>query len=361
MSDTQAVIERERSLSTFVGAASFGGAAIFIGSQVISRTSDASTAETSAESLALFQDDKGLLIGSQVAGSLAWFLFAAVLYLLFRSIEARSSQLNSSLIGLSILGPVMFAAASILSIFGLSSASDDFLAQDAPVVGGQKQLKAFEGVVAENPDSIDRVLILNDNNILEFITDGGAIESIQLADDAERERLETLVDDADIDLDDRDEGVAGELAASESLIETSSYALAQFMLLGAGLATVIILFYISRYAMRTGLLTTFAGTFGMAAAFGLILIPPLGPLLPFLWVNFVGLAWTGLGPIDQPPAWRSGKAEPWKPEHAEDADTRSEDDEEELADMDEFGGDSEGSDRPGRRDNRKKRKRKKRK
>ena len=75
------------------------------------------------------------------------------------------------------------------------------------------------------------------------------------------------------------------------------------------LAVVAGLFLVSLNAMRIGLLTRFLGILGIVGAI-LMIIPliPL-PLLQSFWLMAVGLMLLGVTAV--PPAWRTGKAEPW--------------------------------------------------
>jgi hypothetical protein len=74
------------------------------------------------------------------------------------------------------------------------------------------------------------------------------------------------------------------------------------------LAVVAGLFLVSLNAMRVGLLTRFLGILGVVAA--VLMIIPLVPLpiVQTFWILAVGVMLLGAG---LPPAWRSGRAEPW--------------------------------------------------
>jgi hypothetical protein len=76
------------------------------------------------------------------------------------------------------------------------------------------------------------------------------------------------------------------------------------------LAVVAGLFLVSLNAMRVGLQTRFLGILGVIGAVLLILpLMPLPVVLSF-WSIAVGLMLLGVGTM--PPAWRTGKAEPWQ-------------------------------------------------
>jgi hypothetical protein len=93
---------------------------------------------------------------------------------------------------------------------------------------------------------------------------------------------------------------------SSSLLVT-----AQFVGLAGQLALATGLVLISLNAMRAGLLTRFLGILGIIT--GALVIIPLGPVpvVQAFWLAALGLLILGRIPGGIPPAWRTGKAEPW--------------------------------------------------
>jgi hypothetical protein len=63
-------------------------------------------------------------------------------------------------------------------------------------------------------------------------------------------------------------------------------------------------------AMRAGLLSRFMGILGMIVGFLLILPLAVVPVQP-LWLVALGVLFWGWWPGGVPPAWRTGRAEPW--------------------------------------------------
>jgi len=120
--------------------------------------------------------------------------------------------------------------------------------------------------------------------------------------------------------------------------------------------------YSSLWGMRTGLITRFWGTLGMAFGVAFLLTfalqTPIGFFGVLFWVVHVAMVangrWMG-GPL---PAWEQGKAVPWPDPKA----PPPEPEPEELADPEDFEGTATEvpSERPARRDNKRKRKRKQR-
>jgi hypothetical protein len=69
--------------------------------------------------------------------------------------------------------------------------------------------------------------------------------------------------------------------------------------------------FVALNAMRTGLLTRFMGILGVII--GVLVVIPLGPLpvVQFFWLVTLGVLLLGFWPAGLPPAWRSGRSEPW--------------------------------------------------
>jgi hypothetical protein len=86
---------------------------------------------------------------------------------------------------------------------------------------------------------------------------------------------------------------------------------AQFIGLAAQLLLATGLVLVSLNAMRVGLLTRFLGILGIIT--GALVIIPLGPVpvVQAFWLFALGLVILGRAPGGMPPAWRTGKAEPW--------------------------------------------------
>jgi small-conductance mechanosensitive channel len=98
-------------------------------------------------------------------------------------------------------------------------------------------------------------------------------------------------------------------AASNALADASLTPIATILTLGGGLLLAIALFYTSLWAMRTGLLSRFWGSLGMALGIAIL----LGFIvLAVVWFLYLGLLYLGLLPGGKPPAWEEGEAVPWE-------------------------------------------------
>jgi MFS family permease len=156
------------------------------------------------------------------------------------------------------------------------------------------------------------------------------------------------------------EGDEGETRAEDLISESGLYGVAGFLGIAGLFALAVGTFYASTHALRTGLLTRFWATLGMALSVMAILTPifgPIGLIGLFLWTLLLGLQMSGRWPGGLPPAWDAGEAIPWpQPGQAPPPGPA-----EEPASPEDFEGSAtevEESERPGRRDNRRKRKRK---
>jgi hypothetical protein len=82
--------------------------------------------------------------------------------------------------------------------------------------------------------------------------------------------------------------------------------------LPGALCLALALVFIGLNAMRTGLLTRFMGVLGIIT--GVLQILPFGGPLPVVqcfWLVMLAVLFAGQWPGGVPPAWRTGKAEPW--------------------------------------------------
>jgi len=148
--------------------------------------------------------------------------------------------------------------------------------------------------------------------------------------------------------------------AQDIYLDQSSANIASGLRFAGQLGLTFIIAYTSLYAMRTGLMTRFWGTLGMALGVGVLLIGPPALLGFFLAISLmVARFWPG----GLPPAWDEGREMPW-PKPGEQPAPAPGDEGEELADPEDFEGTATevepAAERPARRDNKRKRKRKQR-
>jgi MFS family permease len=109
------------------------------------------------------------------------------------------------------------------------------------------------------------------------------------------------------------ENVGDIYTLSSNLVEDSGLQQAALILeqIG-GLAFIFAMVYVPLWAVRTGLLTRFHGTLGMALGASFILPPLTQITLPatLAWFMYFGLLLAGRTPRGRPPAWDTGEATP---------------------------------------------------
>jgi hypothetical protein len=179
---------------------------------------------------------------SSILQAIGVALLALPLYYLFRAARARSQTMRGQLVGVVVAAPLFLAVLAILSGISTIHAASDFVSNSVPRLVGH-------GVSLTS----DRA-----NNL-----------------------------------------------ASDAISEAPLRPLATGFGLGGEIGFVVAMFYTSLHAMRTGLLTRFWGSLGMA----------LGAV-SFIFFQFALLWFVYLGILllrrdSQPPAWAAGEAIPW--------------------------------------------------
>jgi hypothetical protein len=181
---------------------------------------------------------------SSILQALGVGLLAAPLYYLFRAANARSETMRGQLVGVVIAAPLFLAVLAILSGLSNLQAASDFVSDEVP----------------------------------RLMAKGVALGS---------DRANDL--------------------ASDTMGDASLRPLAAGFGIGGQIGFVVAMFYTALHAMRTGLLTRFWGSLGMAlGAVSFIFFQ-----FTLLWFVYLGLLFAGLVPGGKPPAWQSGEAEPW--------------------------------------------------
>jgi hypothetical protein len=108
---------------------------------------------------------------------------------------------------------------------------------------------------------------------------------------------------------------ASDVATNSLLITANMISLLAQLALAAGVLLV------SLNAMRVGLLTRFLGVLGMICGGLAVLSQFVFAFVSTFWLVAIGLVFLGVPQSGVPPAWRTGKAEPW-PSQREVAESR---------------------------------------
>jgi hypothetical protein len=100
---------------------------------------------------------------------------------------------------------------------------------------------------------------------------------------------------------------------ANALLSGAGLAVLQYAGLIGSLLLAIAFVLVALNAMRVGLLTRFMGYLGMAAAAASLLLIGSAPalLIEVFWLLAVAYLLSGRWPSGDPPAWRTGQAEPW--------------------------------------------------
>jgi hypothetical protein len=215
-----------------------------------------------------------------VAGALnavGFSLLLAPLLYLFRAVEGRSQRVKSGLVGLVIIAPLCLGVSGALLTIGTNQAATHF-------VDGNAKPKLTSGEARKECASE-----LKEQGAKEFGEEFEASKGTTSLQACQSQKLQ----------EDR---------ASQAINDTSMVQVAQEVGLVGGLALVVALFYTCLWAMRTGLLSRFWGSLGMALG-----IATLIGLTPFtlIWFFYFGLLAGGWLPGGRPPAWEAGESVPW--------------------------------------------------
>jgi hypothetical protein len=197
---------------------------------------------------------------SSALQALGLVLAVAPLVYLFRAAQARSVRIRGQLIGLIVAAPLFLATASVLNAVATNDAASDFVAgratTDLTIQKATEQCRS------------DRQ------------SDGASCATTKVADDR----------------------------AQNAVKSASAQGLATGFGLAGRLGLAFALGYCSLWGMRTGLLTRFWGSLGIALGVAALLL-----LIQFtlIWFLYFGLLAAGWLPRGRPPAWAAGEAIPW--------------------------------------------------
>jgi hypothetical protein len=147
--------------------------------------------------------------------------------------------------------------------------------------------------------------------------------------------------------------------AEDLIRDQTTFGIAQGLSFAGVIGFVFGVIYTALWAMRTGLVTRFFGTLGMALGASVVLLAQAFSLLALMmWLVWLGAIFVDKVPRGRPPAWDAGEAVPW-PKPGEEAPARSEDPEVVEGQATELAADAENPNLA-RRERAKRRKRKRR-
>jgi hypothetical protein len=301
----QQVIERERRWAVPAALSAFGAAILAFASLPVQKGAFDGTG--AAEQLRSVDAHSGSVILASVLTALALLLFIGPLLYLFLAAKARSPAVRGAFVGFIFLGPVLFAAQYIASGFTTSDLASEFVAKQGELHSQASSLGQFSKDVTNNPESFDQITFYPDENGLDATLTDGTVYSLDYPQDREQ-KLEDAVDRAGIINEEDTSGRPGDDLAQKLSDDSSGRSVAASLLLPALLGLITAVVYTCLHAMRTGLLTRFMGTLGMAIGVSVVLVA-LFPLL--LYTVALGVLFLGRMPGGRPPAWAAGEAVPW--------------------------------------------------
>lgn len=270
----QEILARERSWSLPVALMTFLAVALLVASAiVISPVSGDGDAEILREA----HEHGSAVVLSGILQAAAFLLLVAPLVYLFRAVQARSPKVRAQLIGLVVAAPIFLATASVLKAAATDEAASDFTAGKASADLSVQEAKAeCRDERRDDPDGF------RDEYARPGEPEGGVLRCAE----------ETVTDDA----------------ATNAITDASLNVAAIGFGLGGRLGLAFTLLYTCLWAMRTGLLSRFWGSLGMAMGVAAFLLVVQFTFVWFLYFAFLAIGWV---PGGRPPAWAAGEAVPW--------------------------------------------------
>ena len=122
-------LERERRWARPAGIAAILIAPLFIVSLYLEGSSAALGEVLPSEQYRVIDQDAGRLLPGYIAQGLALALSALPLLYLFRAAQARSQRVSPAMLGFALIGPLLYAAALILTNLARIQVASDFVAQ----------------------------------------------------------------------------------------------------------------------------------------------------------------------------------------------------------------------------------------
>lgn len=269
------VLARERRWAAPVAIATLAGVVLIIAGFVVVQS--AIGAGANYEGLEAVHDKTFSVAVAGALNAVGFALLAAPLLYLFRAAQGRSERVRGELIGLVVIAPLFLAISGALLTVGTDQAATRFV--DGTAKPTLSVREAGDDCRSE----------LKDRGAKEF---GEEFEARKGTTSLQACRAQKVEEDR----------------ASNAIDDASLMEFAQYVGLAGGLALVVSLFYSCLWAMRTGLLTRFWGSLGMALGIATLL-----GLTPFtlIWFFYFGLLVAGWVPGGRPPAWAAGEAVPW--------------------------------------------------
>lgn len=231
-------------------------------------------ADGSAEVLRDVEEQTATIGAAGAMQAVAFLLLVAPLAYLFRAARMRSEKVRGQLIGLVVAAPLFLAVAAVMTTVATTEAASDFTSGEATA-----DLTAEAATGECRSEREDDAEAFRED----FGTGRQALR--QCAEEAVADnRAEAAIDDTPLRSAATGFGLAGRIGLAFALL------------------------YCGLWAMRTGLLTRFWGSLGMAMGAAALLLLVQFTLVWFLYLALLIAGWL---PGGRPPAWAAGEAIPW--------------------------------------------------
>jgi hypothetical protein len=258
--ETSQLLAREKQWETRAGLGALIGGFLALAGFFLLQVS-LSGGDANFEGLAEAHDKSSTIWLSGAMTLVGYLLLTGPLLYLFRAVQGRSERVRNQFIGLVFLGPILLGLAGLALAAGTQQAANTYLDGRADSTLTPKEARA------------------------DCREEG---KGKQLADCQGQKHEEDL--------------------ASNAIHDSSIITTGQFMGFVGGLSLVVALFYTGLWSLRTGLLSRFWGSLGMAV--GVAALIGLTPLA-LIWFLYLGFLLLGRVPGGKPPAWSAGEAVPW--------------------------------------------------
>ncbi len=271
---SEALVAREARWSLPVALGTFAAIGLLILATIIVSSV---SGDGDAEVLRSANEHSSAITSSSFLQAVAFVLLTAPLVYLFRAAEGRSDRMRSQLIGLVVAAPLFLAIASVLNGVSTNDASSEFVAGKTTADLTVKE--------AKSECRSERKDLGAASFREEFGGKGDEKASFKGC-------VETKISDNE---------------ARNAVSDAPARDAATGFSLGGRLGLAFALVYCCLYGLRTGLLTRFWGSLGIALGVAALLL-----LIQFtlIWFFYFALLVAGWVPGGRPPAWAAGTAIP---------------------------------------------------
>jgi hypothetical protein len=304
------IIERERRWAVPAAVIALVPLVLYLVSILVVGQAHLAGGSSEAEQLTSLHQHSGTVLISSVIRAIGFFVLPIPFLYLFRAAQARSPRVQAAMVGFVFIGPILFGAQGIVQAIGAGQAASQFV--DAPSET-PRTYADFQKQVSQSPDQIAKVTIYTQAHALEVERTGDGFYQVKKFPSNDQNKIVDSLNAKGIDTDtDTDAGTGPPDAEANKITgDNGTLQASQGLLLPAVLGLVVMMVYVPLQALRTGLVTRFLGSLGMALGASMILILPIAVLAMLAWTGFLGLTFVGRVPGGRPPAWDAGKAIPW--------------------------------------------------